>query len=152
MARWIELYKPAASRRTHLLAASSLWSLVGTLLLFFGVRWVIQAHIRYPVLPIAVAIVLGAIKARFVLARAADRIAERIRSRGDRRCIGGFLSWRTWGLVAVMAGAGRLIRSGVIPQIIVGFVYTAVGAALLLASLRLWSAWRRHARGTAPSG
>ena len=32
---------------------------------------------------------------------------ERIRSRGNDRCLGGFLSLRSWGFVILMIAAGR---------------------------------------------
>jgi hypothetical protein len=46
-----------------------------------------------------------------------------------------------------MAAAGYLLRHGLLPRTVVGLVYVAVGAALLLASRRLWQAWHRHHAG-----
>jgi xanthine/uracil permease len=147
VSNWIHAYKPAASRRTHLLLASLLWSGVGTLLLFFGVWWMFRGHNRSaPWLTVA-ALGVGVVKARFVLARAAGRIINRILTRDDGRCVGGFLSIRTWLLVVVMASAGRWLRSGPIPHVVVGFVYAAVGTALLLASRPIWRAWHREQVG-----
>jgi hypothetical protein len=148
VSNWIHAYKPAASRRTHLLLASLLWSVVGTLLLFFGVWWMFRGHSRYAPGLVVVAVGLGVVKARFVLIRAAGRIINRIRIRGDGRCVGGFLSIRTWLLVVVMASAGRWLRSGPIPHLVVGFVYAAVGTALLLASRPIWRAWHHEHFGS----
>ena len=39
MNSWFESYKPRASRRLQLLLAGAMWSAVGTVLLFFGIRW-----------------------------------------------------------------------------------------------------------------
>jgi hypothetical protein len=147
VSNWIQAYKPAASRRTHLLLASLLWSAVGTLLLVFGVWWVVHGHSRYAPGLVVVAVGIGVVKARFVLARTARRMIDRILARGDGRCIGGFLSIRTWLVVVVMASAGRWLRSGPIPHLIVGFIYAAVGTALLLASRHLWRAWHRVPTG-----
>jgi len=90
---------------------------------------------------IALAVVVGALKARYILARSAHQIIDRILLRGDGHCFGGFLSWRTWGLVVVMAGTGRLLRAVLLPQLLVGTLYTAIGTALVLASWDLWRAW-----------
>jgi hypothetical protein len=148
VSNWIHAYKPAASRRTHLLLASLLWSAVGTVLLFFGVWWMFRGHSRYAPWLVVAAVVIGVVKARFVLARTAGRIINRILIRGDGRCVGGFLSIRTWLVVAVMASAGRWLRSGPIPHLIVGFIYAAVGTALLLASRLIWRAWHRERFGS----
>ena len=91
------------------------------------------------------AIAIGAVKSRLVLDRAARKIIERIRVRGDGRCLGGFLSLRTWALVVVMMVAGRLLR-GTVARSIVGPLYLAVGTALVLSSRLSWRAWRRERR------
>ena len=118
-----------------------MWSTVGAILLLVGTRWVVGEGANDAGWLIALGVVGGILKARFVLGRAARRIADRIRIRGDGRCIGGFLALRSWALVAVMAVGGRLLREGVVPRLVAGFVYTAIGAALLLASIRLWQGW-----------
>ena len=58
----------------------------------------------------------------------------RIERRGDGRCIGGFLSLRTWALVALMMVAGRTLRHSFVPAVIIGLAYAAVGTALLVAA------------------
>jgi hypothetical protein len=143
MREWLEAHKPAASRRAHLLLAALMWSVVGAALLAFGVRWMLgsDAPRAWALLGVAVAIAVGLAKGRLLLERAAGRIIERIRVRGDGYCIGGFLSLWTWGLVAVMVAAGRLLRGGLVPEVVVGFLYTAVGTALVLACRRFWQAW-----------
>jgi uncharacterized membrane protein len=140
----LEAYKPAASARTHLLLAAAMWTVVGALLLLFGVKWTLRGQIALAWLLLAVAVAAGALKARFLLRRAAGRTIERIRTRGDGRCVGGFLSIRSWAFVALMAGAGRLLRGALLPRAVVGLIYVAVGTALLLASRRLWQAWYHH--------
>ena len=144
MRDWFDAHKPAASGRGHLLLASMMWTIVGTLLLAFGVRWVVQANIPFGPLMLAGALALGVVKSRVVLDRAAGRIIDRIRARGDGKCLGGFLSLPTWGIVAVMVVVGRLMRGGTLPLNIVGFVYAAIGTALLLAARHTWRAWYRE--------
>ncbi len=141
MPNWIQILKPAASRRTHLLLAATLWTAVGATLLCFGVRWMLTASTSRPALLVASACGLGCLKYRFVLRKSATRIVQRIRARGDGRCLGGFLSPGTWGLVLAMMIAGQWFRSGPTPRIVVGFLYTAVGTGLALASVMVWRAW-----------
>jgi hypothetical protein len=140
----LEAYKPAASARTHLLLAAAMWTVVGAVLVLLGVKWTLNGKMPLRWLLLAAAVVAGGLKARFVLRRAADRMIERIETRGDGRCIGGFLSIRSWAFVALMAGAGRLLRGELLPRAVVGLIYVAVGTALLLAGRRLWHAWHHH--------
>lgn len=144
MGNWLDAYKPAASARLHLLLAALMWTVVGAVLLFFGIRWLSSGETLHVWLLFVVAVLAGLLKASFVLKPAAYRIIERIRIRGDRRCIGGFLSVRTWAFVVFMIVAGRILRGGFLPRSVLGFVFVAVGTALLLASLRLWLGWHRY--------
>jgi len=139
---WVERYKPAAAVRAHLLLAGLMWTVVGVALVGFGGRWLWQ--LATPAAPwmAALALVIGGFKARFVLDHAARTIVDRIRERGDGRCLGGFLSLRSWALVVVMAGGGRLLRGSHLARGLLGFLYLAVGTALLLSSRMAWRAWR----------
>ena len=139
---WIERYKPVAAVRVHLLLAGLMWMVVGAALVGFGGRWLWQ--LPTPAAPwlAALALAIGVFKARFVLDRAARTIVDRIRERGDGRCLGGFLSVRSWALVAAMAASGRLLRGSHVARGLLGVLYIAVGTALLLSSRVAWRAWR----------
>jgi hypothetical protein len=142
---WAESHKPAAAAHVHLLLAGLMWTVVGATLAGFGARWLWQLPGRTaPWLVIAVAI--GVIKARFVLDRAARNIVERICRRGDGRCVGGFMSVRSWALVVVMMVAGRLLRGSDVARALLGVLYLAVGTGLLLSSRIAWRAWHNHSR------
>lgn len=141
MKRWAESHKPIASVPTHLMMAWMMWVAVGSALVGFGARWLWSvAPVVAPWIAVG-AVLVGAIKSRFVLDEAARRVVARIRSRGDGRCLGGFLSLRTWGLVILMMVAGRLLR-GSLAHGIVGPLYIAVGTALCFSSRLSWRAWR----------
>ena len=139
----LERWKPRAAGRTQLLLAGVLWTVVGAALLGFGARWTLEAFSGRAGLPaVALGVVAGLLKGRFVLDRAAGRITDRIALRGDGRCAGGFLSWRSWLLVVLMSGAGRLLRGGLLSHAVVGPLYTAVGTGLLFSSRTAWKRWR----------
>ena len=59
---------------------------------------------------------------------------DRIKERGDGRCIGGFLSIKSWLLVLLMMAGGRLLRGSGVPMSWIGFLYVAVGVALVVGS------------------
>jgi hypothetical protein len=135
--------KPAASRRVRLGLAAATWTAVGLGLLIAGVHFFVAS--QRPLHPafLAAAAAVGLIKALLVLRPAAHRVIGRIQASGDDRCIGGFFSWQTWIVVAVMIAAGVLFRNSHLSRAVVGLVYVAVGVALLSASALPWRAWYR---------
>ena len=142
MREHLEAYKPAAPAHVHLLLAAVMWTVVGGTLGAFGLRWLVAEKPGALAWLIAIAVAVGVGKAHFVLSRTARRVIERIRSRGDGRCIGGFLSWQSWGLVVLMAASGAGLRRGILPRTTLGFLYLAIGTALMVGSAQLWIAWR----------
>ena len=146
MTRWVEIKKPAAAVPVHLMLAWLMWASVGISLVGFGGRWLWQSPTPATLWLAGLALAIGAVKARFVLDNVARRIVDRIRQRGDGRCLGGFLSLRSWALVAVMAGGGRLLRGSDVARGPLGVLYIAVGAALVLSSRVAWRAWRDSRR------
>lgn len=143
MADWIESHKPAAAASVHLLLAGAMWTVVGTGLAVVGGRWLWRSPSAAAPWLAAAAVVIGVAKARWVLDRAAAKIVDRIRSRGDGRCVGGFLSLRSWALVLLMVVAGRLLRGSHVARSLIGTLYLAVGTGLVLSSRIAWRAWRR---------
>jgi len=135
MKRWHENLKPRASSRFQLLLAGAMWSVVGAGLLAFGTILIRGASST----PSAQLLLLGG-----VLDRTARKITVRIAERGEGRCAGSFLSFRSWALVAVMILAGRFLRGGGLPAAAVGILYAAVGTGLLFSSRVAWKAWRNH--------
>lgn len=139
MAQWAESHKPAAAVPTHLMLAWMMWIAVGSVLVGFGARWLWAAAPVVAPWIAGGAVAVGALKSRLVLDAAAQRVADRIRARGDGRCLGGFLSIKTWALVILMMVVGRVLR-GTLARGIVGPLYIAVGTALCLSSRITWRA------------
>ena len=97
----------------QLLLAWLMWVMVGSALVGFGTWWLWESAPNAAPWVAAGSLFAGAVKSRLVLDSAARRVVGRIRARGDGRCVGGFLSLRTWGLVVLMMAAGRLLRGTV---------------------------------------
>ncbi len=146
---WADRYKPAAARHTQLLLAWLMWATVGSALVGFGAWWLWDSAPAAAPWVGAAAIAVGVVKSKVVLDLTARRVVGRIVERGDGRCLGGFLSLRSWGLVVVMVLAGRLLR-GTLARGIVGPLYIAVGTALCLSSRISWHAWRKSRDRTGP--
>ena len=144
MTSWLETYKPSASSRVQLWLAAAMWSCVGTGLFSAGAYWLLtQAEVKGWIIML-VAVVLGTGKSLLVLDRTANRNVDRIKLRGEDRCVGGFLSPRIWILVLGMMLLGRLLRTIGLPRPLLGLIYAAVGTGLLFSSRIIWRAWKHH--------
>jgi hypothetical protein len=137
-----ERFKPAASIRSRLLVAASIWTLVGTGLLAAGSRWTVVDQGARGWAGLALALLLGWLKGRYILAGRAAANARRIIAAGEDRCLGGVFDRSAWLFVAAMIGLGYVLRHSDVPRPWIGVIYAAVGSALILASVGTWRRWR----------
>lgn len=139
MGNKISRLKPGAPRSTHLLVAALLWSCVGILLMLRGMQWLYGIGQLWIVLP---ALILGTLKAVYMLDRSARKNISRIVEGGNNKCLGGVYSWKTWLLVGLMMGMGCVLRNSTLPKEFLGLFYVSIGWGLLFASRLSWVAYR----------
>ncbi len=142
MTSWLETYKPVASSRMQLWLAGTMWSCVGAGLFSVGTYWLLKNGEAKGFILLVIAAGLGFGKALLVLDRIALHKITRVKSRGEDRCFGGFLSPRVWILVIGMMLLGRILRTSGLPKPILGVIYGAVGIGLLFSSRLIWRAWK----------
>ncbi len=130
--------KTGASKQTHYLVASFLWTVIGLFLLGRGVGWFSRGDIRFFLLP---SLAIGTAKSFFILDRVAKNNIERIKGFKKNICMGGVYSVKTWILVIFMIFAGHFLRSSGLPSVFLGFVYVAIGWALFFSSRLIWRQW-----------
>ena len=147
MTRLLDRLTPRASRRARLLLAALAWTGIGGALLAAGCHWTLSAPSRWWLAGLPVALGLGYAKGHFLLAPRAAANARRIVASGERRCVAGFFGWGSYTLAACMMIGGFALRHSPVPRPWLGFLYAAVGVALLAASAESWVQWRRFARG-----
>lgn len=143
MRKMLARYKPGVSVRTHLLVASLIWSVVGFFLMINGFLFLRLADRSWLAGP---ALLIGAVKAFFIMDRVARKNLVRIDGFHDGACIGSVYSWKTWGLVLLMIVMGRFLRNSGLAGEFVGVLYLAVGWALFWASRLIWQAWHQRER------
>jgi hypothetical protein len=146
---WWDRFTPRAGVRVQLFAAALVWFVGVCFLLVRGVMFVevpgAGAHFSYWIVPIVlVAIVIGLIKARFILIRYADKAVARIQKRGHA-CFFGFFAPKSWLFVLVMMGGGIALRHSALVDVAWGRValstlYIAVGTGLAIADRIFWIA------------
>jgi hypothetical protein len=140
MTSWFENYKPVASSRMQLLLAGAMWSCVGAGLFAVGTYWLLKNGEVKGFILLIIAAGLGLGKASLVLDRTTLSNINRVKSRGEDRCFGGFLSPRVWILVIGMMLLGRILRTIGLSKPILGLIYGAVGIGLLYSSRLIWRA------------
>jgi len=128
-------------------SAALLWFVGMSFLLVRGVLFVEvpspSSHFSYWIVPIAiVAIVIGIIKARYILIRYADKAVARIRKRGHA-CYFGFFAPTSWLFILVMMGGGIMLRHSALVNFVWGrmflsMLYIAVGTGLAIADRIFW--------------
>jgi hypothetical protein len=140
---------PRTGARAQLVAAAVVW-LVGTaILLVRGVAYIVAPdeyeRLGYGIVLIAlVAVIIGIVKARFILIRHAVKAVTRIRTRGHA-CFFGLFAWSSWAFIVVMMGGGLLLRHSPLVDVwwgrtLLGALYVAVGTALAIADIVFWRA------------
>lgn len=133
---------PQASVRTQLIAAALMWLIGASILVVRGSAYLSDRS--WHAWALAVGLVLGVLKSRYLLERAASKSVARVRSRG-RSWLPGFFSPASWATVGVMMGGGIALRNAfVAPDVlgagILGAIYIGVGTALFWADRVFWHA------------
>jgi len=146
---WWDRLTPRAGVRVQMFSAAVLWLVAVSFLLVRGVLFIEVSgprhHFSYWIVPIAlVAIVIGIIKARYILIRYATKAVARIQRRGHA-CYFGFFAPMSWLFVLVMMGGGMLLRHSALVNYAWGraslsTLYIAVGTALAIADRIFWIA------------
>ncbi|WP_067620464.1 hypothetical protein [Dissulfuribacter thermophilus] len=136
MTKVSDMIKPKGSSKKQLFLAGAMWSLVGIMLFFRGIRWLILNQYENWLIIICIlgATVIGLIKGKIILDKAANKATIRIQKRGDDKCLFGFFSWKNWLLIALMITLGRLLRASPAPVYVVSTIYMAIGTALTYSS------------------
>ena len=132
----IKRFKPKSSAKTQLLLSGIMWLVVGVVLYGRAIKWLLTAPYSSTTVFIAIggATILGLIKGKVVLDRAAKKAIARITSRGDGTCLLGFFSFKSWLLILLMITMGKLLRMSPAPILVISIIYMAIGVALFFAS------------------
>ncbi len=139
-------YKPGVDRHILLALAGGMWLGVGCLLIGFSYIW-LRTQGAWEILAFAGSGVAAALCiARFGFLKIVDKNVRRILPMEGKRCAFAFMSWKSYLLVAVMVGMGITIRHSPFPKTYLSILYTGIGLALILSSLRYWKMFFSLAR------
>ena len=82
----------------------------------------------------------------FKFLKIVDKNIQRITPMTDKRCLFGFISWKSYLLIMVMVALGVCLRHSAIPRPYLAILYSGIGIALILSSLRYMRVFISHLR------
>jgi hypothetical protein len=136
MIRKLDEYKPAVTRNVLLFLAGFLWAAVGLALLATAGVWFHAApHVHTYALAV-IGVSAGLLAHHFGFLRMVDKNLERLLPLQEKRCLFSFIPWKSYVITAVMIAMGSALRHSRIPRQYLATVYTAIGLALSLSSVR----------------
>lgn len=116
--------------------AGLMWLMVAFILCRLAIEWYHEYDGKSEVLFIAAGILLGLLIQHLGFLRIVNKNLVRINQVNSRYCLFGFMSWKSYLLVAVMMTTGIIMRNSSIPHIYLSVVYMGIGLALALSSIR----------------
>jgi hypothetical protein len=128
--------KPAVDKRVLLFLAGIMWIGVGTMLLFLSYSWLNAFHLHGSFVFEAIGVAAALVIHHFGFLKIVDKNLGRILPMEGKRCVFSFLSWKSYIMVAIMIALGVLLRHSPIPKPYLSVLYTAIGLALVLSSIR----------------
>ncbi len=134
----VHKFKPGVERHYLLALAGGMWLGVGVVLLAFSYSWLHSLPVSWVAFLGGSGIVAALIISRFGFLKIVDKNVKRILPMEGKRCVFAFMSWKSYLLVAVMVGMGITIRRSAFPKSYLSVLYTGIGLALILSSLRYW--------------
>jgi hypothetical protein len=136
MKRNIAKLKPAVDKRVLLFLAGFMWVGVGAMLLFLSYSWLNAFHAPGSLVFEAIGVAAALVIHHFGFLKIVDKNLGRILPMEGKRCVFSFLSWKSYLMVALMIAMGVLLRHSPIPKPYLSVLYTAIGLALVLSSVR----------------
>jgi len=129
-------YKPAVTKNVLLFLAGFVWGWVGTMLLFLAFSWLSKDSNINIYLFGGAGVVLALLAHHFGFLKIVDKNLERILPMDEKKCLFSFITWKSYLIIVVMITMGEILRHSVIPKQYLAILYTAVGLALILSSVR----------------
>jgi len=132
----MEEYKPAVTKVVLLFLAAGLWISVGVMLLSLAVSWLLETAKSDRYIFAGSGVVLALFVHHFGFLRIVNKNLERILPVDKKRCIFSFMPWKSYLIIPVMIAMGIILRHSPVPKEYLAILYTGIGLALILSSVR----------------
>jgi hypothetical protein len=130
-----EKFKPAVPRRLLLLIAGAMWCGVGVMLSLMAYHW-LSAYEGHAWLFAIPGIIAALIIHHFGFLKIVDKNLGRISRLSPKPCVFSFISWKSYLIIVIMVTMGITLRHSPIPKQYLSVIYTGIGLALFLSSIR----------------
>jgi hypothetical protein len=144
-----DIFKPAVTKNALLFLAGFVWFCVGAMLLIVAYSWLSDAPRKIFFIFFAFGILLALLVHHFGFLRIVDKNIARILPMADKKCLFSFITWKSYMIIIVMVGMGTFLRHSAIPRPYLAIVYTGIGLALVLSSLRYIRVFFHQVKGVA---
>jgi len=138
--------KPAVSKQALLFLAGFLWICVGTMLVYLAYTWLTTASTTIFWIFLGVGFILALAVHHLGFLKIVDHNLERIMMMDTKQCLFAFISWKSYLIIIIMVSMGVLLRHSDIPQHYLAILYTGIGLALILSSVRYMRVFFRELR------
>ena len=132
----LDRFKPGVDKDVLLFLAGLMWIGAGIVLLSFSFSWLRLEHAGVSAVSGGAGFVLALVIHHFGFLRVVDKNLGRILPMEGKRCVFSFLTWKSYVLIAVMMTMGIMLRHSPLPKRYLSVVYTGIGLALVLSSIR----------------
>ena len=132
----LEKWKPGVPKHWLLLLAGLLWLGVGLMLDRLAWSWLKPQPTGKAALLAGLGLAGALVIHHFGFSRIVDKNLARIEPMQGKRCVFSFMPWKSYALILVMALMGIALRHSPVPKPTLAVLYTAIGTALILSSIR----------------
>ena len=141
----LEKYKPAVTKNILLLLAGVVWECVGLMLLYLAFSWLYKVPgINIYIYALA-GILLALLIHHFGFIKIVDKNLNRILQMNQKKCFFSFITCKSYMVIVIMVIMGALLRHSMIPKYYLAVLYTGIGFALILSSVRYIRIFYREA-------
>ena len=116
--------------------AGGLWLGVGSMLLILAASWLLDAASVSGYGFAGAGVGLALLVHHFGFKKIAEKNIARIRAGEGKRCMLSFMPWKSYLIIPLMMTMGAILRHSTIPKPYVAVLYTTIGLALVLSSMR----------------
>ena len=141
-----DAFKPGVNKSLLLFVAGLVWIGVGVTLVTVAYSWLAETPKPQFFLFWGLGMMAALAVHHFKFLKIVDKNIQRIQPMTDKRCLFGFISWKSYLLIMVMVALGVCLRHSAIPRPYLAILYSGIGVGLILSSLRYIRVFISHLR------
>jgi hypothetical protein len=129
-------FTPAVNKRILVLLAGLMWCGVGIMLIRYAVSWLSLFKTGEQEIFYAIGFIVALPIHRFGFLKIADKNLNRLLPLTQKKCVFGFMTWRSYFIVLIMVSMGITLRHSSLPKQYLSIIYNGIGLALFLSGTR----------------